>query len=312
MGIMSVHDKISYMNTHSTIVPKNLYVLPFDHQTGLWKVFGWTAPLTPDQESLMRKTRMITYEGYLHGLSLGIPKLETAILTDDIYGAEVLVRAKNENVPIIYTLEKSGQPQLIFAHDNWQELALHDRPDWIKTLVRYNPTANQQDLAVTRTHLKQVSDFARENGFGFMIEPLVPPTEEQKNIPDFDHVLRPDLTVQMITEIYQADIYPAIWKIEGSDQPDFYKKVSDEVGHYDSDAKIVVLGRNESLENVATWLTTGANDPSVIGFAVGRTVFLEAVKDFISGNITDKEAVNIIGKNYYDLYKVFHDKKESV
>jgi 5-dehydro-2-deoxygluconokinase len=252
---------------------------------------------------------MLTYEGYLYGLSLGIPKSQTAILTDDLYGNEVLQRAHAEHTPIIYTLEKSGQSYLDFIHNDWRERALRDRPDWIKTLVRYNPTANKNDLSTTLENLKLVSDFAHDNDFGFMIEPLVPPTDEQKDIMDFDHVLRPELTVQMIREIYDYGIYPNIWKIEGLDTIDFYTHVSEAISLYDSNARIVILGRNESLDNVKKWLSVGAVESSVVGFAVGRTVFLDAIQQFISGNITSEEARKLIGQNYYELYKTFYDAK---
>ena len=292
------------MNTQPSI-PTGLYVLPFDHQNSLYKLFGWQLPLSPEQESIMRKTRMVTYEGYLQALTMGIPKINTAILTDDLYGDEVLSRASVEHVPTIYTLEKSGQEILTFAHDNWQEIVLEKNPTWIKTLVRYNPTADAENLRITRQRLKQVSDFAREHGYGFMIEPLVIPTEEQKTNLDFDHGMRPELTVQMLQEIYEAEIYPTIWKIEGLDTVDFYNHVSDTITHHDASARIVVLGRSESITTVKQWLSAGAQNPMVIGFAIGRTVFADALLEFIRGNITDKEAVTMIANNYYELYTTF-------
>jgi myo-inositol catabolism protein IolC len=292
------------MNTQPSI-PTGLYVLPFDHQNSLYKLFGWQLPLSPEQESVMRKTRMVTYEGYLQGVALGVPQTDTAILTDDLYGDEVLARAASDHTPVIYTLEKSGQEILTFAHDNWQEIVLEKNPTWIKTLVRYNPTADSENLRITRQRLKQVSDFAREHGYGFMIEPLVIPTEEQKTNPDFDHVMRPELTVHMLREIYEADIYPTIWKIEGLDTVDFYNHASDTIQHYDASARIVVLGRSESITTVKQWLSAGAQNPMVIGFAIGRTVFADALLEFIRGNITDKEAITIIANNYYELYTTF-------
>jgi 5-dehydro-2-deoxygluconokinase len=288
--------------------PEKLFILPFDHQTGLWKAFGWLEPITPEQISLMHTTRMITYQGYLHGLTLGIPQPETAILTDDVYGAQVLVQAKKDNVPVIYTLEKSGQPSLVFQHDDWQERILEQKPDWIKTLVRFNPTAPAADLALSLENLKKVSDFAHEHQIPYMIEPLVQPTEEQKDIADFDHNLRHDLTITMIHTIYQAGISPTVWKIEGSDIPSFYTRVAEAIQTYDDQSRIVVLGRNETLEKVISWIQAGIQEQKVIGFAVGRTVFLEALKKFLSGDFTSEEAIHEIGERYYRLYCAFEGK----
>ena len=289
--------------------PKHLFVLPFDHQTGLWKEFGWMNPITDDQTALMIKTRDITYQGYQYGLSLGIPVADTAILTDDIYGKNVIEHAKENHHPLIYTLEKSGQPALVFQHNDWQERILASKPQWIKTLVRYNPTANRTDLDATLTNLKIVSDFANEHSIPFMIEPLVQPTEPQKEISDFDHTMRPDLTVQMIHEIYSAGITPTVWKIEGSDSAEFYTKSADAITSHDTDARIVVLGRNETLEQVCEWLTVGAQNDFVIGFAVGRTVFLDAIKKYLSGEMTNEDAIKQIGENYFKLYQAFTNAK---
>ena len=289
--------------------PKHLFVLPFDHQTGLWKEFGWMNPITDDQTALMIKTRDITYQGYQYGLSLGIPVADTAILTDDIYGKNVIEHAKENHHPLIYTLEKSGQPALVFQHNDWQERILASKPQWIKTLVRYNPTANRTDLDATLTNLKIVSDFAHEHSIPFMIEPLVQPTESQKEISDFDHTMRPDLTVQMIHEIYSAGITPTVWKIEGSDSAEFYTKSADAITSHDTDARIVVLGRNETLEQVCEWLTVGAQNDFVIGFAVGRTVFLDAIKKYLSGEMTNEDAIKQIGENYFKLYQAFINAK---
>lgn len=288
--------------------PQKLFILPFDHQTGLWKAFGWLEPITPEQISLMHTTRMITYQGYLHGISLGIPKNETAILTDDIYGGAVLSQATNDGVPTIYTLEKSGQPSFIFQHENWQERILEQKPNWIKTLVRFNPTAYAADLALSLENLKKVSDFAHEHQIPYMIEPLVQPTEEQKDIADFDQNLRHDLTVTMIHTLSQAGIAPTVWKIEGSDNPSFYTRIAEALETYDDQARIVILGRNETLETVITWIQAGIQEQKVIGFAVGRTVFLEALKKFLSGEITNDEAIREIGEHYYRLYCAFEGK----
>lgn len=289
--------------------PQNLFVLPFDHQTGLFKAFGWTEPITDEQLQFMYESREIIYQGYQYGLTLGIPKESTAILTDDIYGKTVIDQAKCDGTPLIYTLEKSGQSSLVFQHDDWQDRVIANKPDWIKTLVRYNPEANRADLDATLVNLKIVSDFAHEHNVPFMIEPLVQPTESQKDIPDFDHATRRELTTRMIHEIYNAGVFPTVWKIEGSDVIEFYNNAADAIKQHDTDARIVVLGRNETIDTVSKWIGIGAQNAYVIGFAIGRTVFLDAVKKYLNKEITKDEAVKEIGTNFYTIYKAFINAK---
>lgn len=290
-------------------IPKQLFILPFDHQTGLFKEFGWINPITDEQTAMMLKTRDITYQGYLYGVALGIPKEYTAILTDDTYGADVIKKAHADKTPVIYTLEKSGQPHLIFQHENWEHEIESQQPEWIKTLVRYNPDADKNDLTISIENLKKVSDYSKTHSIPLMIEPLVQPTESQKGIADFDHAMRPDLTGRMLEEFYSNGIYPAVWKIEGSDDIEFYNKASAVISKYDPNARIVVLGRNETIEKVSEWIAAGAQNDYVIGFAVGRTVFLDAIKKYMSGEFTNTDAINEIGENYYKLYQAFINAK---
>jgi 5-dehydro-2-deoxygluconokinase len=113
----------------------------------------------------------------------------------------------------------------------------------------------------------------------------------------------------MMDEIYSNGIYPAVWKIEGSDDVEFYNKASAVIAKYDPNARIVVLGRNETIENVSKWLAAGAQNDYVIGFAVGRTVFLDAIKKYMSGEFTNDEAIKEIGENYFKLYQAFINAK---
>ena len=121
--------------------------------------------------------------------------------------------------------------------------------------------------------------------------------------------MRPALTVRMINEIYEAGIFPTVWKIEGSDDIEFYNKSANAIAAHDTNARIVVLGRNETIETVSTWMATGAQNDYVIGFAVGRTVFLDAIKKYISKEMTRDQAVQQIGENFYKIYKAFTNAK---
>jgi len=68
---------------------------------------------------------------------------------------------------------------------------------------------------------------------------------------------------------------------------------------------VVVLGRGESEEKVRLWLTVAANIPGVVGFAVGRTVFKEAVLSYHQKSISRDEAVKIIAQNYKNFADLF-------
>jgi 5-dehydro-2-deoxygluconokinase len=116
----------------------------------------------------------------------------------------------------------------------------------------------------------------------------------------------------MIHEIYNAGIFPTVWKIEGSDVIEFYDQSADAIKQHDADARIVVLGRNETIDTVSKWVGIGAQNDYVIGFAIGRTVFLDAVKKYLSKEISKDEAIKEIGTNFHTIYKAFINAKTHV
>jgi 5-dehydro-2-deoxygluconokinase len=146
----------------------------------------------------------------------------------------------------------------------------------------------------TRAGLKLVSDYAHAHNYKFLIEILVPSQET------------PDLLVRAMQEIQNDAIEPHVWKIEGMKTTTDYEQVV-AVAQADNrnDVGIVVLGKNQTDDVVEVWLKTGAQVPGVIGFAVGRTVFLNALMKFQSNEYTHDQAVSEIAERFYHFYNVF-------
>jgi 5-dehydro-2-deoxygluconokinase len=77
---------------------------------------------------------------------------------------------------------------------------------------------------------------------------------------------------------------------------------------------LVVLGRGAGEEKVDEWLTTGTKEEwlevgpkleGVIGFAVGRTIFWDALEKFYKGEIGKAEVIQTVSENFQKFYKVF-------
>ena len=60
---------------------------------------------------------------------------------------------------------------------------------------------------------------------------------------------------------------------------------------------MIVLGRGENEEKVRLWLSVAARTPGVIGFAVGRTVFWDALKQHKESKLSREKAVAKIATN---------------
>ena len=293
---------------------KKLCILPFDHRSYFENLLGFTEPLSDDQKKELTEYKKIVYAGYEKSLSIGVDKEMSAILVDDVFGLDILIDAKNKEYTTLQSTEISGVDHFEFEHgDSWQEWVEKVQPSFVKVLVRYNVDRDGDLNQKSLINLKKVSDYAHTHGYKFLIEPLVGATPNQLeqcggDKTKYDHELRPDLTVRMIIKMQNAGVEPDVWKIEGMySESDYQKCVTVAQQNNRINVGIVSLGRNETDEIVELWLRTGSKVPGVIGFAVGRTIFLEALLDYRKNTITADQASTKIAERFLHFYNVFNN-----
>jgi 5-dehydro-2-deoxygluconokinase len=276
-----------------------LAILPFDHRSYFEQLLGFTEPLTNEQSAQLTHYKTIVYAGFKKSLELGVPKNESAILVDDVFGLDILLDAKKNGFTVLQSVEKSGLDHFEFEHADWQSWIEKVQPEFIKVLIRYNVDGDAALNTKTRAGLKLVSDYAHAHSYKFLIEILVPSQEI------------PDLLVRAMQEILNDGIEPHVWKIEGMKTvSDYEQVVSVAQSNGRDNVSIVVLGKNQTDDVVETWLKTGAQVPGVIGFAVGRTVFLNALMKFQSNEYTHDQAVDEIAHRFYHFYQVFNTPRD--
>ena len=134
--------------------------------------------------------------------------------------------------------------------------------------------------------LRRLSEWLRVSNRRFLFELLVPPTDQQLSKlggsrERYDRELRPALMMQAITALQGAGVEPDLWKIEGVDDRQACGEIA-RVTRRDGRDRIgcLVLGRGASIEQVDAWLRAGAGVEGYTGFAVGRSIFGDAVQAF--------------------------------
>jgi 5-dehydro-2-deoxygluconokinase len=284
---------------------EKLYILPFDHRSNFRKLFG-------ENPAKIKNYKHLVYEGILWAITHSAPKAAAAVLVDEEYGSEILTEAKNFGLRRILTLEKSGTPELElegagnFAArlDKWQ-------PEYGKVLVRYNPNETSEKKSRTQKKLKAVSEACATRGIKFLLELLIVKTEADSDVSAeaFEVHLRPQLVRQSMQEFYAAGIEPAVWKIEGMDDALELAETALAVQSGGrADRGLVILGRDEDKKRVENWLRIGATVKSVVGFAVGRTIFKQPLLQYDQQELTRSAAVAEIGRRYLEYVKIFEGK----
>ena len=73
----------------------------------------------------------------------------------------------------------------------------------------------------------------------------------------------------------------------------------------------MLLGRGASDEKVDHWLQQAAPVEGFIGFAIGRSIWWDALKGFLDGDLERKAAAEQIADNYLRFIKVYDDAEAS-
>jgi len=122
----------------------------------------------------------------------------------------------------------------------------------------------------------------------------------------FDKELRPQLMLAAIAELQQSGVEPDVWKIEGIDRREDCAAIATQtrMGGRDKVA-CVVLGRGADDSAVDHWLRTGAGVPGYIGFAIGRTIWWNPLKEFVDGTAMREDAAARISANYRRFVDVY-------
>ncbi len=107
---------------------------------------------------------------------------------------------------------------------------------------------------------------------------------------------------RLIRRIYEIGIYPDWWKLEPMETDMAWQNACNELATHDPHCRgVVVLGLASGEETFGQRLRSAACHPLVKGFAVGRTIFGDAARKWLSGPVPDEEAVAIMVGKYSNL-----------
>ena len=295
---------------------QDLYILAFDHRGTITKGLLGVEGREPTQDEANKVSEMkeIIFDGFLKANEYGITGGDPAILVDETFGLEVQQKAKEMNIKFAAPVEKSGQKVFDFEYgDQFGEKINEVGADFVKILVRWNPDDEEEIRETQGNRIKELSDWLTENDKKFLLEFLVPATEEQlasveNDQARYDSEIRPKLAVKVVEEMRERGADPDIWKIEGLDTSEDCEKVAHAIRTGDrEDVIAVVLGRGASDEKVNEWLKAGSSVEGYKGFAIGRSIFWDALKGFHEGKKSREEAVEEIAQSYLGFLSVYQN-----
>ena len=288
-----------------------LYLLPCDHRSILRDAYLGAHPgAAAEVDAWVREAKEVVLDGLLDAVAQGIDAHSTGLLMDEEYGLAALRRAMTSGIPVFLPVD-AGElgPWALQYGDQFAEHVEAIRPDAVTALVSYNP----EDGAKARQldALAPFFSWLARTQYPFLLELQVLPTDAQlaRSGSGMDGWMmneRPTLIARAVDELKAAGASPVIWKLEGCTNPGDYRAIAAaaHAGGHDR-AVLIVLGAGAGVDEVDGWLVEAAREPACIGFAVGRTVWLDPIAAWARAAIDREEAVAAVSANYRHFCETF-------
>ena len=274
--------------------PRNypLQVLAFDHRTQ----FEDSCKQHNQPTSRITEFKSLVFEGFKK-VATERPDLPLALLVDPQYGADILQDSAYASYSVGAPIEQAGSyPVEWLCGEELHEHLLSRPSEWfIKVLWHYHTDLPAAEKERQLIQLKRLEEICQLLDRRLMLELILPAHLSQDG----------NAMAAAIDEVYEAQITPFWWKIMALDTKMEWQHVTAALDRHDSEAGIIVLGKNAPLETFPAWFKTLRSTPHTCGFAIGRSIFWKPWESFISDSMTPGEIPSTIEKNYVAVLEMW-------
>jgi 5-dehydro-2-deoxygluconokinase len=166
----------------------------------------------------------------------------------------------------------------------------------VKCLCFYHPDDSAAMKAEQEEVVKRLFAATRRNGLEFLLEV----------IPSKVGAVTTETTPAIIQRFYDIGVFPDWWKLEPFQTDADWAAVVDAITRNDANTRgIVVLGLDAPAEELFASFAQAAKFDLVKGFAVGRTIFGDAARAWMTGTMDDAAAVSMMATRYRSLCDVW-------
>ncbi|HLZ73646.1 bifunctional 5-dehydro-2-deoxygluconokinase/5-dehydro-2-deoxyphosphogluconate aldolase [Phenylobacterium sp.] len=212
------------------------------------------------------------------------------ILLDGRFGFDALAAAADRPYWIGRPIEVPRSRPLAFecSADVATEIAEWPLNHVVKVLCLYHPDDEPDLRERQERQLARLFDACRKTRHELLVEIILPAEMPS----DATTVAR------ALDRLYGLGIKPDWWKLEPLDDPAAWRGVAAVIESRDPFCRgVVLLGLSQPTEALLAAFAAVADIPVVKGFAVGRTIFAEAARAWLAGEIDDAAAVTVLADN---------------
>ena len=183
-----------------------------------------------------------------------------------------------------------------FSQDIGSQLVEWPVNHCIKCLCFYHPDDPAALKQEQQEKLRTLFEAARKVGRELLVEIIA----------GKHGTLAEDTIPRALQELYALGIKPDWWKLEPQVSASAWNAVGKVIDKNDPWCRgVVLLGLEAPQDELEAAFAATANVPVVKGFAVGRTIFADAAEKWLSGTMTDEQAVADMADRFEKLTKAW-------
>ena len=216
------------------------------------------------------------------------------ILLDGRFGFDALAAAADHPYWTGRPIEvpKSRPLEFECSADVATEIAEWPLNQVVKVLCLYHPDDEPELRARQERQLLRLFDACRKTRHELLVEIIVP-----ADMPS-------DATTvsRALERLYDLGVKPDWWKLEPMGDPAHWRNLAAVIEARDPFCRgVLLLGLSQPTETLLAAFAAVADIAVVKGFAVGRTIFNEAARAWLAGEIDDAAAVAMLAQNLSGL-----------
>ena len=238
---------------------KNLAVFAFDHR----EPFSALAAETGRDAKAITAFKNLAFRAVAEASSELEGQNDVGILVDDTYGQSVLFEGKAD---VGSTLQA------------WPENHV------VKCLFRPGAKDAPEVVEENERQLCRLFSGARSTGHDLLLEIIVdqPQTREEQDA----------CLLRWMRRCYEVYLHTDYWKILPVADQGTWQAIEALIGEYDPYCRgILFLGLNVAEAELVKRFAALPESPRALGFAIGRSIFLEPARKWFAGQMSDEDAV---------------------
>jgi 5-dehydro-2-deoxygluconokinase len=220
------------------------------------------------------------------------------VILDATYGGDVLPTFAGTGWWVARPVEAPGSRPLEFEAGDNVALALRTWPrDHVaKCLVWHHPDDPEPLRVAQAARLRTLAAACHGTHHELLIE-VLPPRAAR---------IDGETAARSVAQLYEAGVFPDWWKLPPASEPAAWAAVAAVIARHDPHCRgALVLGLEAEEAALEASFAVAARFAVCKGFAVGRTIFGAAARDWFAGRSTDDAVVAQVASRYARLIELW-------